>query len=176
MKLCRLAPLAALLLVLAVPAAAAETAGDGGRPLLKSLLWPGLGQIEQGRTGRGALWAGGAVLLAAGSFYAHQHYHDAAQDFENAEASYYTALDDDDGDSAWDHYQAMQVYHPRAEDRLDTRNLVLGTLAVWWAANLVDTWLFDRGGDAPGDTAALPGRLAPVVRPGAAGVAWTLDF
>ncbi|MBN2172040.1 MAG: hypothetical protein JW819_12045 [Candidatus Krumholzibacteriota bacterium] len=178
MKLCRLALLAALLLALAVQATAAEAAAENrGRPLLKSLLWPGLGQIEQGRTGRGALWAGGAVVLAAGTFYAHQHYHDIAQDFENAEDSYHAALADGDGDAAWSHFQAMQIYHPKAEDRLDTRNLIIGALVVYWAANLVDTWLFDRGGDAPaGDTAALPGRLAPVVRRGAAGVAWTVDF
>jgi len=178
MKLSRLALLAALLIVFAAQATAAETAAEPrGRPMLKSLLWPGLGQIEQGRTGRGAAWAGGAVLLVAGTFYAHQHYHDVAQDFENAEDSYHAALADGDGDAAYSHFLAMQDYHPQAEDRLDTRNLLIGTLAVYWAANLVDTWLFGRGDDSPaGDTAALPGRLTPVARHGAAGVAWTVDF
>ena len=147
--------------------------------VLRSVLVPGLGQIEQGRTGRGALWTGGAVVLAATAFFAHMEYHSAAMDLENAQDSYRRALADGDGDAAQTHFTDMQRLGPIADDRHGTRRNLEIALGVWWAGNLVDTWLFDGGQDdeaMASDTAVLPGRLSPVLRGGAAGLAWSLDF
>ena len=52
---------------------------------LKNVLLPGLGQIEQGRSGRGVFWAGGAIVLGVGTYFSHSEYHSAARDLENAE-------------------------------------------------------------------------------------------
>jgi hypothetical protein len=172
-----------LLLLLTLPAAALA---EGYQPapvsrggaLLRSALIPGLGQIEQGRTGRGALWAGGAAALVGCTFFAHMEYHSAARDLENAEDSYRRAIADDDGDAAYTHFVDMQRLEPIADDRYDLRrNLEIG-LALWWAGSLVDTWLFAGPGPqaAAGGEAALPGRLTPVLAHGAAGLAWSIDF
>ena len=172
-----------LLLLLTLPAAAlAEdyqpTPVSREGALLRSALLPGLGQIEQGRTGRGALWAGGATALVAGTFFAHMQYHSAAKDLDNAEASYWRAVADGQGVEAYAQLLEMQRLGPIADDRYDLRrNLEIG-LALWWAGNLVDTWLFAGPGDrvAAGGEAALPGRLTPVLTHGAAGLAWSISF
>jgi hypothetical protein len=172
-----------LLLLLTLPAAAlaegyAPTPVTREGALLKSALVPGLGQIEQGRTGRGALWAGGAAALVAGSFFAHMEYHSAAKDLDNAEQSYQRALADDDGDAAYTQFNEMKRLTPIADDRYDMRrNLEIG-LALWWAGNLVDTWLFAGSNDsaAAADEAVLPGRLTPVLAQGGAGLAWSITF
>jgi len=180
-----------LLLLLTLPAAALA---EGYQPqpisregaLLRSALIPGLGQIEQGRTGRGALWTGGAAALVASTFFAHMEYHSAAKDLENAEDSYRRALAEEDGDAAYSNFREMERLAPIADDRYDLRrNLEIG-LVLWWAGNLVDTWLFAGGGEraeagaetsaGAGGDAALPGRLAPVLARGGAGLAWTFDF
>ncbi|MCB1162716.1 MAG: DUF5683 domain-containing protein [Candidatus Krumholzibacteriia bacterium] len=176
--------LAVLLLCLLLPAAVsaqdyspAPVSREGA--MLRSLVIPGLGQIEQGRVGRGALWAGGAAALAGATFFAHMEYHSAAKDFENARDSYQRALADGDTDGAYQDYLDMQRLEPIADDRQGTRRNLEIALGLWWAGSLVDTWLFnhDDGGDA-GELArgALPGRLSPVLRGEAAGLAWTLDF
>ncbi|MBM4119067.1 hypothetical protein FJ251_15295 [bacterium] len=146
--------------------------------LLRSAFIPGLGQIEQGRTGRGALWAGGAAALVGGTFFAHMEYHSAAKDMENAEASYRRAVAGGQGIAAHAQLLEMKRLAPIADDRYDLRrNLEIG-LALWWAGNLVDTWLFGGPADsaAAGDGAALPGHLTPVLQRGAAGLAWTIAF
>jgi len=172
-----------LLLLLTLPTAAlaegyapAPVSREGA--LLRSALVPGLGQIEQGRTGRGALWAGGAAALVASTFFVHMEYHSAAKDLENAEASYRRAVADGQGVAAYAQLVEMQRLAPLADDRYDLRrNLEIG-LALWWAGNLVDTWLFRRPDDsaAVGDGAALPGRLTPVLAHGGAGLAWSIAF
>jgi len=144
--------------------------------MLKSALWPGLGQIEQGRSGRGAVWAGGAVALVAGTFYAHIEYHSAALDYENARDSYERALADWDLEAADEQLAAMRIHHPRAEDRRGYRTAMEVALLLWWGGGLVDTWLFGSGGEDEQRLSALPGRVTPVLRRGAAGLAWTLDF
>jgi hypothetical protein len=181
MRARRLVP---LLLLFTLPAAALA---EGYQPqpasregaMLRSLIVPGLGQIEQGRTGRGALWAGGAAALVASTFFAHMEYHSAAKDLDNAEESYRRALADEDGDAAYAHFVEMQRLGPIADDRYDLRrNLEIG-LVVWWAGNLVDTWLFgrpDADAAAAEGGAALPGRLTPVLARSAAGLAWSIDF
>lgn len=145
--------------------------------LLRSALLPGLGQIEQGRMGRGAFWAGGALVLATATFHAHMEYHSAAEDFENAQDRYRIALADEDGDAAYDQYLRMERHGALADDRYDNRRLLEIGLLLWWAGNLADTWLFDGGPDGGDQQAALPGRLQPVLLRGeAAGLAWTMDF
>ncbi len=162
----------------AVPVLASSDTGSPGRnsALLKSVLLPGLGQIEQGRTGRGALWAGTAVTLGLATFNAHIQYHSAAKDFNNASALYRTAIADQDGDEALAQFIKMESHGTLAEDRYDTRRMLEIGLVLVWAGNLVDTWLF--AGDGSGDDRAdLPGRLEPVILRGTApGLAWTLDF
>jgi len=145
--------------------------------VLRSALVPGLGQIEQGRTGRGALWTGGAAALVASTFFAHMEYHSAAKDLENAEDSYRRAIAADDGDAAYAHFLEMQRLSPMADDRYDLRrNLEVG-LVLWWGANLVDAWLFGGGEDAPaGEQSLLPGRLTPLVAGERAGLAWSCEF
>lgn len=144
--------------------------------VLRSALVPGLGQIEQGRTGRGALWTGGAAALVAGTFFAHMEYHSAAKDLENAEDSYRRSIADD-GDAAYAHFLEMQRLSPIADDRYDLRrNLEVG-LVLWWGANLVDAWLFGGEGDAAaGEQSLLPGRLTPLLAGERAGLAWSCEF
>ena len=155
----------------------AETDGDG-RPLLRSLLWPGMGQIAQGRTGRGAMWAGGAVTLGFGLFASHMHYHSAALDYENAKDSYRRALDDGRPEDAAVYYAMMDDLGPIADDRYDIRMATGIALALWWGGSLLDTWLYERG-DGGAETVASAGssgRLQPVLRGGAPGLAWTFNF
>ncbi len=172
-----------LLLLLTLPAAAlaegyAPNPVSRERALLRSALLPGLGQIEQGRTGRGALWAGGATALVAGTFFAHMEYHSAAKDLGNAEESYRRALAEDDGDAAYASFVDIERLAPIADDRYTLRRNIEIGLAVWWAGSLVDTWLFagPKTSAAAGDGAALPGHLTPVLAHGAAGLAWTIAF
>lgn len=168
-----------LIALLAGPAAAGyeQPVVDPGRALLKSALLPGLGQIEQGRTGRGSLWAGGALLLGTATFYQHMQYHSAAEDFNNAEDQYRSAIDEGDADTAAEQFAKMERYGQLADDRYDRRQLLEIGLAALWAGNLVDTWLFGRGEADAGDTALLPGHLEPVLLRGeSAGLAWTLNF
>jgi hypothetical protein len=162
----------------AVPALASVDAEGPSRnsALLKSALVPGLGQIEQGRTGRGAIWAGAATTLGLATFYSHIQYHSAAEDFNNAGDLYRAAIAAGDGDEALLQFTKMESHGTLAEDRYDTRRLLEIGLVLVWAGNLVDTWFFE--GDGSGDDRAdLPGRLEPVItRGGAAGLAWTIDF
>lgn len=177
------------ILLLLLPGLAAAggsdlTGGDGYLPespgrnqaLFKSALLPGLGQIDQGRTGRGAFWAGGAAVLALGTFHSHMEYHSAAQDFNNAEERYRSAIAEGDADAALAQFGRMERHNETAEDRYGTRQIMGISLLVWWAGNLADVWFFDEDKAAAGH-AALPGRIEPVLLRGeAAGLAWTLDF
>ncbi len=166
-------------LCLVAGAASAVHAAEGpsrNSALLKSALLPGLGQIEQGRTGRGALWTGAAAALGIATFHAHIQYHSAAEDFGSASDLYRVAIEAEDGDEALLQFRKMESHGALAEDRYDTRrNMEIG-LALVWVGCLVDTWLF--AGDGSGDDRAdLPGRIEPVILRGQApGLAWTLDF
>lgn len=162
----------------ASPALAGSDAGDmnRGSAMLKSTLLPGLGQIEQGRTGRGALWTGAAIGLGLATFHSHMQYHSAAEDFNNSQDLYRAAIAEENGDEALVQFARMETHGALAEDRYDTRRMLEIGLVLVWAGNLVDTWLF--AGDGSGDDRAdLPGRLEPVMLRGEApGLAWTLDF
>lgn len=145
--------------------------------LLKSALWPGLGQIEQGRIGRGAVWAGGALALVAGTFFSNSQYNSAAMDFESAKDNYERALADWNLDDAEYYLAEMKDLHALSEDRKSVRTGMEVALILWWGGSLVDTWLFDKGdGVEDSQMSALPGRLEPVMRRGAAGLAWSVDF
>ena len=176
---------ALLCILLLLPGLATAATLEGGylpetpsssEVLIKSALLPGLGQIEQGRTGRGAIWAGGATVLALAPFHSHMEYRSAAQDYNNAEDRYRSAIAEGDADAALAQFSRMKHHNELAEDRYGTRRLLEITLLTWWAGNLVDAWLFEDGDAAEGH-AALPGRIEPVLLRGeAAGLAWTLDF
>ncbi len=162
----------------AVPVLASSDTGSPSRSsaLLKSALLPGLGQIEQGRTGRGALWTGAAATLGLATFYSHIQYHSAAEDFNNAKDLFQAAIIAQDGDEALVQFAKMESHGTLAEDRYDTRRMLEIGFVLVWAGNMVDTWLF--AGDGSGDDRVdLPGRLEPVMLRGAApGLAWTIDF
>ena len=200
-----------MLALLAAPGAlraadlyAEEAAPSRNEALLRSALWPGLGQIEQGRTGRGAAWAGGAVLLAVATFFSHTQYHSAALDFESSELGFQRAVAEGQRELAEGYLEDMAHFHGLAEDRRSYRTGLEVALIALWAGNLVDTWLFARepageaaaalggrpGGGAAADRSALtgrgraaspgsgawPGRVEPVLHGAAAGLAWTLAF
>ncbi|MCP4546064.1 MAG: hypothetical protein GY835_06325 [bacterium] len=146
--------------------------------LIKSLIWPGLGQIAQGREIRGSIWAGGAVMFALGTFYSHQQYNSAAKDYENTLSSCRNALASGSADAAYYYYNKLADYHEVAEDRHSIRTTVEFGFVLWWAGSLVDTWLFDRqsGTQTSSALTSLPGGLEPVVHGNAPGLAWTIDF
>ena len=152
---------------------AATTRGN----LLRSALLPGLGQLEQGRIGRGVAWAGGAVLLGVTAFIARGEYHSASVDFNNAEGSYYRALADWDLEAAERFLADRNAAQPLADDRYTTMILFEVGLASLWVGNLVDVWLFEKRDGKTGETyGLLPGNLAPVLRTDAVGVSWSLNF
>lgn len=143
--------------------------------MLKSLLWPGLGQIAQGRAVRGSVWAGGAVTLLAGSFFTHMQYNSAATDYENTVAS---MLRTSDLDKAKFYRSQLDGLHTKADDRYQYRQMMEVGLVLWWVGSLVDTWFF-TGRDGRGSLSArggLPGSLEPVVKQGAPGLGWYWDF
>ena len=183
MNLCRLVGILLASLLLASATGATELGYEEAGPtrghcMLKSTLWPGLGQILQGRHGRGALWAGGAAALAAGVFFTHMQYHSAALDYNNTRDSYERAVAEGWETLAQLHFDAMQEYYPLAEDRKSYRSVMEVALVFWWGGNLVDTWLFagKDSGDGAEHLSVLPGRVQPVLHRGAAGLAWTMDF
>jgi len=140
-----------MILASALPALAYGNQMDeftrGKDAFVRSLFLPGLGQIEQGRPGAGAAWAGGTVLVAVATFKAHVDYHSAAMDHENAGESYARALYEGDTDTAWHYFQQLDGLKAEADDRYDTRRAWTYGLAAVWAANLLDVWWHGRGGD-----------------------------
>ena len=162
-----------LLAAVAAPSTGVQIQVDelsrGHDPFVRSLLWPGLGQIEQGRRGIGVAFAGGAVLAVAGSFISHISYHSAALDYENAGKAYANAIDSGNTDIAWYYFQQLEPLYQEAEDRQDTRRLWFAGLGSLWVANLLDVWWHERGGDD---------RLAfvPVAGKGRSGLALTYEF
>ena len=91
--------------------------------MLRSALLPGLGQMEQGRIGRGVAWAGGAVVLGVATFFMRSEYHSSALDFENAEGSYQRALADWDIEAARGFLDDRNEAQPRAESNYDARRV-----------------------------------------------------
>lgn len=173
---------ATLILILVLSLAAsplwAGCCDEGRSPLVKSLLWPGLGQADQERYAVAAVWAGSAALASAAVFFTSMEYHSSAQDYENAMASYDQALATGDMDTAWEQFAAMEDFHPLAEDRLATRNQVRLLLAGLWAANLVDVWLSQRrccpSADEKSGKVSL--RLEPVFHADRGGLMLSLKF
>ncbi len=162
-----------LAVLLAAPAGAVQTQLDefsrGLDPFVRSIFWPGLGQIEQGRTGVGAAFAGGALLASLGALKGHLDYHSAAKDFRNAGDSYAEALATGNTDLAYYYYLQLDALSTKADEKYDDRSLWYAGLAAVWVANLVDVWWHSRGGDE---------RVAflPVTQPGGGGLAVTLSF
>ncbi len=182
----KLTILSVLLLLIAGQATGGELVRDEEESpttrdlMLRSALLPGLGQLEQGRTGRSAAWAGGAMILAVGTFMAHNEYTSAATDFQSAETTYLEAIAHGnwDLDSAESSLIARRVAQERSDERYTTRAIFEVALVAWWAGNLLDVWLFERDDDdaESGDYGALPGNLSPVVRPSAVGLSWSIEF
>jgi hypothetical protein len=174
-----------LLIILTISPAVADGGGDPGRQgeeissrngaLLGSLLWPGVGQVAQGRTGRGALWAGGAAALTFSAFFTQVSYNDAAKDYEGIVDRYNEAILTDP-DAALGYYNQLAYYHDRAEDRKPLRNIMATSLAVYWVANLVDVWLFDGDTEEQYSSGYLPGRIEPMIIGNRAAVAWSINF
>ena len=140
-----------LLALVAIPAGAFQPQLDEatrgvGDPFVRSLLWPGLGQIEQGRTATGAAFAGGAVVAVLGLFKSHMDYNSAVSNYEAGSNGYALAIENGDSDSAWFYYQSLPGLHDSAEDSFDTRRLWSYGLAAYWTVNLVDVWWHERGG------------------------------
>ncbi len=162
-----------LIAAFAAPAGALQSTLDelsrGKDPFVRSLFWPGLGQIEQGRTGVGAAFAGGAALASLGAFLGHLDYHSAAKDFTNAGDAYADAIDAGDTDTAWYYFQQLDGLNAAADDRYDHRKLWFAGLGAVWVANLVDVWWHERGGS---DRVAI----LPVTQTGGGGLAVTLIF
>jgi len=164
---------ALLVLTLALPASALQNQLDalsrGRDPFIRSLFWPGLGQIEQGRSATGALFAGGAALTAMGLFKTHIDYHSASKDFDNAGKAYADALEISDTDTARYYYEQLEGLHRKADERYDTRRVWQYGLAAVWVANLADVWWHGRGGSE---------RVAflPVAEPGGGGLAVSIAF
>ncbi len=162
-----------LALLIAAPASAIQSQLDelsrGADPFVRSLFWPGLGQIEQGRSTVGAAFAGGAVLASVGAFYGHLGYHSAAKDSRNAGEAYADAIAIGDTDTAWYYFQQLDGLEAKAKERYDDRKLWYAGLATVWVANLLDVWWHSRGGD---DRIAF----VPLVQNQGGGLAVTLNF
>jgi hypothetical protein len=162
-----------LLAAFAVPAGALQSTLDelsrDKDPFVRSLLWPGLGQIEQGRAAVGTVFAGSAALASFGVFLGHLNYHSAAKDFTNAGDAYADAIDAEDTDTAWYYFQQLDGLSEAADERYDNRKLWFMGLGTVWVANLVDVWWHERGGN---DSVAI----LPVAQVGGGGLAVTLFF
>ncbi len=162
-----------LALLVAAPVSAVQTQLDeisrGLDPFVRSIFWPGLGQIEQGRTGVGAAFAGGALLASVGALKGHLDYHSAAKDFRNAGDSYAEAYDAGNTDLAYYFYVQLDELGGKADDKYEERKLWYTGLATVWVANLVDVWWHSQGGDERVT-------FLPLMQPGGGGLAVTLKF
>ncbi len=162
-----------LAVLIAAPASAIQSQLDeisrGTDPFVRSLFWPGLGQIQQGRITVGAAFAGGAALASLGAFNGHLSYHSAAKDFRNAGDAHADALALGDTDTAWYYYQQLEGLEATANDRYDQRKIWYAGLATVWVANLVDVWWHSRGGD---DRVAF----VPLMQKDGGGLVVTLNF
>lgn len=149
MRSMKIITVAALITVLA---AASVQAGGVDSSLLRSLLFPGSGQAQQGHYTRAALFAAGGVVGGVGVFITQIHYNRAVEDYDRARARYADLADRlDDGqlvryEDITSTYDAMQSAYDQADTRYAWRNFFLGTLITAYTLNIVDILM------NPGDT------------------------
>jgi hypothetical protein len=125
-------------------ASACAQAGTVNSSLLRSMLFPGSGQAEQGHYTRAALFAGGGIIGGIGVFISQIQYNRAAERYDSEKANY-AALADmvEAGDlvryqDITSTYAAMRTAYDQADTRYAWRNFFLGTLITAYTLNIVD--------------------------------------
>jgi hypothetical protein len=148
-------------------AAVCAQAGTVDSSLLRSLLFPGSGQAQQGHYTRAALFAAGGVIGGVGVFISQIHYNRAVEDYERERANYAILSDKiDEGElvrygDITSTFTAMQEAYDNADTRYAWRNFFLGTLITAYTLNIVDILMNpgDSGGsvsmDVDGDSVRL---------------------
>jgi hypothetical protein len=104
--------------------------------LLRSVLFPGLGQEYNGRRNKAVLV--GFAGLGAGAWYliAQNDYNGAVADFEKVRRRYEQSTSVDERTTLLDR---QRVLFEEVDDQSRTRKIALGTLGGVWVLSLVDT-------------------------------------
>jgi hypothetical protein len=139
----RLFMAAALLLAILIPAQSYAQ----GSATVRSLIFPGAGQAHKGHYKKAALFAGLAIVSAAGAVVSGVHYNQAVDRYHSEKRTYLhyqneldagTIVSVDDMNSTYD---SMQRAFDQADSRLVWRNTFLTALVTTYALNLVDVIL-----------------------------------
>ncbi len=107
-----------------------------------SVIFPGWGQMRDGRYGKGTMFMGAELVLLTGVLMSNIQYDRDVEQYEDAAASFRNATYI--GDKLYYHQQMMDRWDDA--DRMDTyRKLLAGAAAGVWIINIVDMiWSEDR--------------------------------
>jgi len=124
-----------VLLLIFISVTVTSSGSYGGENLYYSVLFPGWGQMKDGRYGSGTLFMGTELILLTGVLMSNIQYDRDVEQYEDARAAFRTAVYI--GDKMDYHREMMDKWDDA--DRMDTYRKVLAGAAVGvWAINIVD--------------------------------------
>lgn len=107
-------------------------------PVIRSAVFPGSGQISQGRYWQGVVFGGLAIVSVTGLIVADINYQRTKEDIDSKVQAYNTTTS---ADEAFELFQSFPALSDQEESRWTWRQaFVVGVVAVW-AVNLIDVFL-----------------------------------
>ena len=127
--------LISVLLLIFIMAAGFTSSGYCRENTYYSVLFPGWGQMRDGRYGKGSLFMGAELILLTGVLMSNIQYDRDVEQYEDVSASFRSATYI--GDRLYYHQQMVDRWNDA--DRMDTyRKVLAGAAAGVWIINIVD--------------------------------------
>lgn len=118
----------------------ATQAGAGNARLVRSAIFPGMGQLGDGQTGRGLLYMGGEAALLTLTFT-----NVAKHAAYVRKAAYDSVTIFNEGGYAEAYREVMTSWQENNDNASKTKTMAMafgGAALAWWAWNIVDGFLF----------------------------------